>query len=155
LIKSAREKLTASPLTADELRKGNINDNQSLLIEGFRLARKPEPSLVVLDGHTVIDTPSGLVKIAPGVFEALGIDCFIFLAEEAEIIFQRRRDDQSRDRPLRSTAELFEQQEQALLAAFQAACTVRVPLHVFRAEHTKKILDLLIAFYGCDRQNNS
>ena len=139
LIKASREALAAAPIATDDLRRANINDNQALLIEGFRIARSPDASSVILDGHTVVDTPSGLVKIAPEVFGALGISGFVFVAEDAEVIFQRRRADQTRNRPDRSPEELDEQQTQALLAAFQAARALRVPLHVLSTSHIAQI----------------
>jgi adenylate kinase len=139
LIKAAREALAAAPVATDDLRRADINDNQMLLIEGFKDARSPDASLVVLDGHTVVDTPSGLVKIAPEVFGALGISDFVFIAEDAEVIFQRRRADQTRNRPDRSPEELDEQQTQALLAAFQAARMLCVPLHVLSTTHVAQL----------------
>lgn len=131
LIKDAREAITTSPIAADDLRRASINDNQALLIDGFNNARSPEEPLIVLDGHTVIDTPSGLVRIEPRVFAALGVTQFILLVDDAQAISSRRDSDQSRNRPKRSPQELEEHQTQALLNAFAAARELNVPLTVF------------------------
>lgn len=131
LIKAAKEAITTSPVAADDLRQADINDNQALLVHGFGSARSPDEPLIVLDGHTVIDTPSGLVGIEPRVFAELGVTRFIFLADDPAAISLRREKDQSRSRPRRSTEELEEHQMQALLNAFVAARHLDVPLLVF------------------------
>lgn len=67
LIKAERQERQGKPAAHDLLREGNIDDNQDLLISGF-MRRAPEEGLIVLDGHTIIDTPDGLVEISPSVF---------------------------------------------------------------------------------------
>lgn len=131
LIKEAREAVTASSVATDDLRQTNISDNQALLLRGFQNRRSADAPLIVLDGHTVIDTPSGLVRIDPPVFEALGVTHFIFLADIPESICLRRRKDDARKRPERSPEELDDHQSQALLGAFAAALHLGTPLMVF------------------------
>lgn len=70
LIKAERRECQRKPVAHDLLREGNIDDNQALLISGF-MRRAPKEGLIVLDGHTVIDTPDGLVEILPSVFRRL------------------------------------------------------------------------------------
>jgi ABC-type dipeptide/oligopeptide/nickel transport system ATPase component len=67
LIKAAKEKQTAETVVTDDLRTADITDNQALLVQGFSDARDPSKTLIVLDGHTVIDTPNGLVTIEPRI----------------------------------------------------------------------------------------
>lgn len=131
LIKEAKEAGTSGAAATDDLRQAEINESQALLIRCFENARNHGVPLIVLDGHTVIDTPSGLVRIEPRVFAALGITLFIFLADDPVAICKRREKDQSRSRPQRSPDELEEHQMQALLSAFAAARHVNVPLMVF------------------------
>jgi adenylate kinase len=131
LIKEAREAITRGSIAADDLRQADINDNQTLLIHGFDKARSADMPLIVLDGHTVIDTPSGLVRIEPQVFAALGVTQFILLTDDAHAISSRRNNDQYRKRPKRSPQELDDHQTQALLNAFTAARELNVPLTVF------------------------
>jgi adenylate kinase len=139
LIKAAKENQTAEAVVTDELRTADITDNQALLVQGFRDARDPSKNLIVLDGHTVIDTPNGLITIEPEVFEALGVTQFIFIADDPEAIHTRRVNDSSRNRPNRSARELALHQEHALLAAFNAALSLAVPLHLY----TPRKLDCL------------
>jgi adenylate kinase len=131
LIKEAREANTRYSVSSDDLGRADISDNQALLVRGFENARSPNMPLIVIDGHTVIDTPGGLIRIEPPVFAALGVTQFIFLADDPQAISLRREKDQSRTRPKRSPEELEEYQTQALLNAFAAARHLDVPLSVF------------------------
>jgi adenylate kinase len=114
IIKLARDAQVATPTGLDELRNTNIDDNQALLISGFAAARDPTAPVVVLDGHSVIDTPQGLICIPPIVFARLGVSLFVFLADDAAAIADRRRQDQTRRRPTRTNDELERHQTEAL-----------------------------------------
>lgn len=143
LIKEAREALSTDPVAADDLRRADINDNQALLVQGFKNARSPDALLIVLDGHTVIDTPNGLVHIEPEVFMRLGVTQFIFLADDPQAINLRRHHDQGRNRPPRSPEELDKHQTHALLNAFTAARHLNVPLMVFTLPQADAVCDAL------------
>lgn len=129
LIKAERQERQGKPVAHDLLREGNIDDNQALLISGFT-RRAPEEGLIVLDGHTVIDTPDGLVEISPSVFSAIDVSRFVILVDDVEKIALRRLSDTRRTRPARSHEELAEHQERSLLAAYRAALVLSVPLFV-------------------------
>lgn len=137
LIKAAREAIEA--VGHDDLRRVDIGDNQALLVEGFSRARDPNAQIVILDGHTVVDTPNGLVEIAPAVFAGLGIARFVLVVDEAEAVRQRRSGDKTRNRPERTAEELDEHQKAALLAAYEAARVMAVPLHVFSVSDVEGI----------------
>jgi adenylate kinase len=129
LIKAEREERQGKLVAHDVLREANIDDNQALLISGF-LRYAPEEGLIVLDGHTVIDTPDGLVEISPSVFSAIDVSRFVVLVDDAEKIASRRLSDRRRTRPFRSPEELAEHQERSVLAAYRAALALRVPLFI-------------------------
>ena len=129
LIKAERQERQGRPAAHDLLREGNIDDNQALLISGF-MRRAPEEGLIVLDGHTIIDTPDGLVEIPPSVFSAIDVSRFVVLVDDVEKIALRRLSDTRRTRPARSYEELGEHQERSVLAAYHAAFALGVPLFV-------------------------
>lgn len=129
LIKAERQERQGKRVAHDLLRAGNIDDNQTLLISGF-LRRAPEEGLIVLDGHTIIDTPDGLVEISPSVFSAIDVSRFVVLIDDVEKIALRRSSDTRRTRPVRSPEELAEHQERSVLAAYRAALALGVPLFV-------------------------
>ncbi|WP_149541214.1 ATP-binding protein [Siccirubricoccus phaeus] len=117
----------------DILRLGNIEDNQRLLVEGFKRATDNMTGLIVLDGHTIIDTPAGIVVIHPDVFRDMGVSRFVFVYEDPAVIALRRAGDSSRKRPLRTEDELREQQEMALICAFRASIALGAGMRVTRA----------------------
>ncbi|KAF5880555.1 MULTISPECIES: AAA family ATPase [Rhizobium] len=127
LIKSERQERQGKPVAHDLLREGNIDDNQTLLLSGF-MRHAPKEGLIVLDGHTIIDTPDGLVEISPSIFSAIGVSRFVVLVDDVEKIALRRLSDTRRTRPFRSSEELAEHQERSVLATYRAALALRVPL---------------------------
>lgn len=142
LIKQAKEVLSKTSVSTDQLRHADINDNQALLVEGFSRAIDQNAELVVLDGHSIIDTPSGLVRIEPRVFGQIGVKYFVFLAAAPALICSRRAGDTTRKRPVRSEGELRQHQHQALLAAFDAAQELDVPMTVVTGTQTSVVVDL-------------
>ncbi|KAB2756963.1 AAA family ATPase [Brucella anthropi] len=142
LIKAERRECQRKPVAHDLLREGNIDDNQALLISGF-MRRAPKEGLIVLDGHTVIDTPDGLVEILPSVFSAIDVSRFVVLVDDVEKIALRRLSDTRRTRPVRSHEELAEHQEMSVLAAYRAALALSVPLFVVPLNEQRDIARFL------------
>ena len=122
--------LNSENVTGDALRVVNIDDNQQMLIDGFARQIDQSASLIVLDGHTIVDTPDGLKEIEPKVFGELGITQFVFLADDPKKIESRRIQDITRNRPVRDHRVLGAHQEAAMLSAFRAALFLKVPLIV-------------------------
>ena len=143
LIKEQIRFETGEGVIHDDLRKVNIDENQRLLISGFQRCTAQSTGLIVLDAHTLIDTPSGFVEIPPAVFQAMGVSRFIFIYASAEDIGVRREADSSRARPTRSVVELATQQNAAQLAAFTCALALNLPLHVVSASDTLLVERLL------------
>lgn len=141
LIKTERDR--QGEVRHDSLREHDINDNQALLLSGFRLTA-PDSGLVVLDGHTVIDTPDGLVEIASEVFGLIGVSRFVALTDAPEKILQRRLADSERKRPERSVDELHAHQERSILVAHRAALALRIPLVVLAGESVDEITKVLL-----------
>ena len=129
LIQEGRE---AGPLpaTVDTLRNADIDENQRLLIAGFKRAFDATASFVVLDGHTVIETPSGLIAVSANVFGALGITDMIFWAAAPAEIAERRSLDASRNRPPANAEQIEAYQNEALLVAFRVCCHLKITLNV-------------------------
>jgi len=143
LIKEGRQAAEAQEISTDTLRHVNIDENQQLLIAGYERSINPKAKLVILDGHSVIDTPAGLVQIDPSVFSALGISRVIFLADKPAEIVQRRQSDTSRDRPIRSVGDIDVHQDVALLNALRICLELQVPLNVVtpaQREHLRCLL---------------
>lgn len=141
LIKDQKRAIEQGSLTSEELRLANIGDNQLLLVDGFHRKRDIGAEIVVLDGHTVVDTPNGLIEISSDIFNKIGIETFIFLMERPELIADRRAGDSDRTRPNLSVEKLQQHQNLALTVAARAALTMRVPLIVITSDQIQIAVD--------------
>jgi adenylate kinase len=143
LIKEGRLAVGDAAITQDQLRFVDIDENQNLLIFGFRLKARTSKGLVVLDGHTVIERDDGLTPIDARVFGAIGIDSMIFLADDPEAIVERRRNDLGRKRPLTGINDLRLIQEEAQRHAAAICRELAVPLHTLHPDQSPLIAQVL------------
>lgn len=128
LIKAQLNKKAGVENSSEQLRKGDIENNQTILIDGFKEQAQHHEAVIVLDCHTLIDTPAGIEYIPSEVFENIGISKFLFLWAEPREIKKRREKDVNRDRPIRSSEQLSDHQSLSLSATIQIATQLKVPL---------------------------
>jgi adenylate kinase len=143
LIKEGRQAVGDAVITQDQLRLFDIDENQNLLIRGFRLKARAIMGLIILDGHTVIESDDGLTRIDARVFGAIGIDSMIFLADDPEAIAQRRLNDPARKRPVPRVDKLRLIQEVAREHASAICRTLDIPLHICRPDESTLIVTAL------------
>jgi adenylate kinase len=127
----------------DNLRLADIEDNQQLLIDGFNRKRDNEAALVILDGHTVIDTNQKLEAIPASVFGALGIEVFIFLQADPAKILKRRILDTTRTRPIISIAEIRLHQEFAIKVTQTCAEQLSISCYIIENCDRSLIMNIL------------
>lgn len=116
--------------TSEELRTGAVLDNQELLVRAFHRNISGHEGLVVLDGHTVVDTGSGLQRIPASVFAEMNVCSILFLQDDPEVIRSRRAADTMRFRPERSAQEIKTLQQEAMLTATDIARELGITLQV-------------------------
>jgi adenylate kinase len=143
LIKQARQAMGEVAVTHDQLRSLNLEQNQELLIRGFKLKQQSCPGLIVLDCHTVIEHDAQLTRIEPLVFGAIGIDKMIFLIDDPQSIAVRRQKDLTRSRPVLTVERLRLIQEEGADHAAKICSTLGVPLHKFRPDEAELISEVL------------
>ncbi len=143
IIKDQKRHIKSQGMTSEELRLANIGDNQKVLIDGFHRQKTPQIGLIIIDGHTVIDTPEGLVEIEGSVFKRLGIDHFIFLKENPAEILKRRQADLSRERPLVHAELIEEHQAISFSVTAKIAETLSVPLTPLNTNQFDNALHIL------------
>jgi adenylate kinase len=124
LINAAKQSSTHD---RDKLRFDSLEENQNLLIEGFSACRHSEASIVILDGHVVINSAKGLEKISATVFERLGITFMVHLEADASQIFFNRADDKTRKRPLHAVETLAKHQDLSRKHAIAVADSLLIP----------------------------
>src|SRR5690606_26018630 len=135
------------------LRLANIDDNQALLIEGFQQSRDYAFPLAVMDGHTVIDTGDSLEPIPAEVFRSLGIDMFVFVRAEPQVIVERRASDTSRRRPQLSADKIASHQTEAIQLTRKIAAELSIPMHLVTASDRERLVVFLRDWIAQDERS--
>ena len=146
LIKEQIKREEGTERNSENLRFGNIPDNQTRLVEAYKRKTRNSNGHIVVDCHTIIDTPDGLQYIPASTFEAIGITDFLFLKINSNEIFKRRSKDISRSRPERSVEELAAQQEIALQSARKISKILNVSFTVLQTSPDSEFLRILKSF---------
>lgn len=127
LLKEEVQLRQATKPTSEDLRLGAVLDNQNLLNCAFDRHVNDLDGLVVLDGHTIIDTGAELQEVPVSVFEKMHLDAFFFLQDDPCKILSRREADSTRNRPERNIDEITEHQSKAILTTARIAHAMRIP----------------------------
>ncbi|MEQ6249885.1 AAA family ATPase [Sulfitobacter sp. HNIBRBA3233] len=143
LIKDELSLVRQQTHSSEDLRIGAVLDNQTLLIRAFKRHTAGQNGLVILDGHTVVDTGSGLLNIPASVFGEMNVQAILFLQDDPEAIQSRRAADTSRVRPVRTAEEIQSHQQAALLSAADIALELSIPLHVVTHSSAQTVMDIL------------
>lgn len=121
-----------------------IDRNQLVLIEAFRIEQNRHPDAPILfDGHSLIDTPGGLVDISAEVILALTPSHIVFLRDEPAQILARREEDRNRTRPPRTTLQIAESQSRALNNAQAYAETGKLPFLLLQPGENLRLAQVL------------
>ena len=89
---------------------------------------------IIFDGHSVIDTGDGLVKIPEDIIEALKPTALIFVESQPVNIKARREADTSRKRPLLSSEAINTQQSSAYEQVLHYANKLNIPIYKVKAD---------------------
>lgn len=144
LIKEQRLIEANESASSEQLRKGDIQDNQKLFRVAFRRRANQVNIPVILDCHTLIDTPDGLKVMPVEIFEGLGLSHFTFLSVEPDQLAHRRRYDEARERPERSEEELLQHHNIALNQAKKVAGYLGIPfVEICEADRIRSLTSLL------------
>lgn len=145
LIAKARESLS---LDRDELRKLNVDENQTLLLNGFRTLRDPNAEFVVFDGHVIIDTGDTVENIQIEVFRQLDINAMFHLEAEVMQIARNRQFDKSRSRPELSQEVLSRHQQISRVRAREVAEVLNIEFLVVSHRDVETFVNKLSALRG-------
>lgn len=127
----------------DNLRYADLDENQRLLIEGFKLARDPSVELVIMDGHVVIDDGECLAKISSDVFKALDVRVMVHLEDDPANIVKNRYCDAARSRPKYDNNTLERHQDMSRQSARAIAEKLRIGFHIVTHNDAARLVKLL------------
>ena len=130
LIKAEQATRNQAVGSSEDLRLGQVLENQSLLVSAFRRTTEGYGGLVVFAGHTLIDGAVGPTPIPATVFRDLDCQHILFVEDDSSAIAERRFLDRSRVRPKLSLEELTSHQSLALATANTIAKTLGIKVTV-------------------------
>lgn len=111
-----------------------IAASQELLVRGLgRLRDECAANLIVLDGHSVIDTNDGFFDITVETIKRLSVQSIVHLEDSVDRIKERRDKETARERPRRSADQLAEYQSRSLRMCGSYERDLSIPLTRLRA----------------------
>lgn len=125
----------ADPLvSSEELRRSTgdrIIANQRILIAMFSRAIAEHPSSVVLfDGHLLIDIEAELIEVPQAVIAALRPAVLVHVEADPLLIAARRNADMERQRPVRDIDTLTAHQARSRRLCQAFALSLGIPMHI-------------------------
>jgi len=133
LLREAKAALSGGRVTSEELRAGDVLDNQALLIRAFAHVRETAAKPIIFDGHCVVDNGAELLEIPAEVIAGLAISHLVFVEGSAIDIIKRRKNDKTRVRPTRSEDELVRHQQCAKAICEAYSKSLAIPLTIVPA----------------------
>ncbi|TXR50500.1 ATP-binding protein [Phyllobacterium endophyticum] len=143
LIRAEKERLTSQIVSVDELRTDRVVDNQELLLGGFRTYEAQGSEPILFDGHNVVDTNDGLVRIPFEVIAGLRPAGVAMVVDAPAAIITRRTADSTRGRPHRTAEALSTYQDLCLELARDHARSLSIPMTSITSGETDAFITFL------------
>jgi adenylate kinase len=83
----------ARSITSEDLRRGPVLDNQSILIESFAKVRTSEERAIIFDGHCLVDAGEQPIEIPMDVVRQLQPSGIVLVRAPPDEIVSRRQSD--------------------------------------------------------------
>lgn len=129
-----KQGLADPTVSSEELRQASgdrIIARQRILIAMFdRAIAKHPSSLVLFDGHLLIDTETELIEVPQAVITALRPAVLVHVEGDASLIAARRNADMERNRPVRDIDTLAAHQTHSRRLCQDCALRLDVQMHV-------------------------
>lgn len=129
-----KQGLADPSMSSEELRRASgdrIVANQRILIAMVNRAVAEHPSsLVLFDGHLLIDTPAEMIEIPLEVIAALQLKLLVHVEAEPTQIAARRHGDAFRTRPARDIDTLAAHQNRSRDLCKAYGCHLGIPIHI-------------------------
>ena len=93
LLKRAKLEESGGAVSSEDLRKGSVFDDQTMLVTSFRTFAAEKSRNILFDGHSLIDNDDTLIGIPLEVIKAISPAAVLFLCDEPQTIAGRRAAD--------------------------------------------------------------
>lgn len=133
-------------VSSEELRRASGNRiiaNQRILIAMFNSAiAEQHSSLVLFDGHLLINTEAELVEVQRAVIAALRLAVLVHVEADPLLIAARRNADMERQRPLRDIDTLAAHQARSRRVCQNLAAWLGIPMHIIGSGEEDRLATL-------------
>jgi adenylate kinase len=146
LMRDAKTALVGKSVTSENLRRGPVLENQSLLTDAFTKVLAEEARPIIFDGHCLIDAGEYLVEIPVDVIRQLQPSVVMLVCAPPDEIMRRRESDTSRERPIRTVDALAAQQERCVAICRDYAERLGIKLEHVRAGDESRFAQLVSHF---------
>ena len=102
-------------------------------------------SLVILDGHCVIDLGAELYRVPTRVVQQIGPAHIVFFYDDPAAIYERRKGDTKRSRPLLSEVTINHQQAVAIDTCRGYASTLGIPLTILKSGAIDELEQIVVS----------
>jgi len=123
----------------DEMRKLPTSKQREIQrLAGESIAKKAEASLVIVDTHTLIETPNGfLIGLPEWVIKAIMPKTIVLVEAQPENIASRRSQDETRNRDVQLATEIRTHQEMCRAAAAAAGTLTGATVRIIKNQQGK------------------
>ena len=147
-----KQGLADPAMDSDQLRQAGgerVLANQQILVTMFQRSAGMRPaSVVVFDGHLVIDVEERLVEIPEDVIAALGPRMLVHVEDDPALISRRRKGDPSRSRAQRSAEALSLHQHASRRLCAKYGIALDVPTITLGPHAARQLAEVLLTFYS-------
>ena len=143
LIKDEIMRQAQESKSSEELRVGNTDKNQQLLISAYKRLTDNSSDRVVLGSHSIIDKGTHVDKVEIEVFRQLGFDLLIVLVADPKKIAKQRQKDQGRTRPQLALDKILVHQNLSNEHAIAIAYEMGIPCVIISQEQVDFVAELL------------
>ena len=141
-----KQGLADSFVSSEELRRASgdrIIANQRILIAMFNRAIAEHPSsLVLFDGHLLIDTEAELIEVPQAMIAALRPVVLVHVEVDALLLAARRNADIERQRPVRDIDTLAAHQARSRRLCQDFALGLGIPMHIIGSGEVGRFAEL-------------
>lgn len=143
-----REERSSQSWGTDKL-VADISGNQRALAVGVQRILQSEPTLI-LDGHFVLKTSTGLEDVSLDTFESLGLSAIILIETDAQVVAQRLA-----QRDLNTSAgDLKEFMHSERMAAFKASLVLGIPFFLLHTPSSEAFADCANSIFELTNRNS-
>jgi adenylate kinase len=148
IMRDAKAALLGQAVTSEDLRRGPVLDNQTLLIGAFAKVLAAETRPIIFDGHCLVDVGEQPIEIPVDIISRLQPSGIVLVYAPAHEIVRRRGNDTLRERPVRTAEALAAQQDRCVAICTDYAEQLGLDFVTVGASDERNFAQAMSNFFG-------